>query len=87
MRSLVSDDHGEDFSSDYLDHSLAKMTAVEVAMEEKLEGKGEADHTFLEISPSTFFSFSSEKIKYHIKRQISSEIQRILRERKVEMRE
>ena len=81
MRGLVSDDHGEDFSSDYLDHSLAKMKAVEVAMEEKLEGKGEADHTFRGISPSTFFSFSSKKIKYHIERQIT------LRERKVEMRE
>ena len=53
----------------------------------KVEGKGETNHTFLRISPSTFFSFSSKKIKYHIKRQISSEIQRILRERKVEMRE
>ena len=47
----------------------------------KSERKGEADHNFLRISPSTFFSFSSEKIKYHIERQIT------LRERKVEMRE
>ena len=39
MRGLVSDDHGEDFSSDYLDHSLAKMKAVEVAIEEKQKEK------------------------------------------------
>ena len=39
MRGLVSDDHGEDFSSDYLDHSLAKMKVVEVVVEEKLKEK------------------------------------------------
>ena len=39
MRCLLSDDHGEDFRSDDVDDSLAKMKAIDVAIEEKQKKK------------------------------------------------
>ena len=51
MTCLVSDDHGEDFNLDDLDHSLAKMKTVEVVVEENLKEKEKQITTSSESPP------------------------------------